>query len=184
VQVDTPAVEGQAPHDENAARATRLPFRSPAVEQVRAARAHEELHSLLTGEPVHVPVARSLLPGSAPRAERTPVLDRVTLARTLNDQFMPMGRGCAGAGSTGVAGFVGKIELEIQIVGDAQIGGIVDRTWVLEGTTTADTELLTCMRESLASIMFDAPPRDGPLLVAVSLQFPLEGGDEEADSGS
>ena len=53
---------------------------------------------------------------------------------------------------------------------------------LLDGTTLDDAEMQTCVRESMMSVCFDAPPGDGELTVVYPIEFSPD--EPEAGSGS
>jgi hypothetical protein len=63
------------------------------------------------------------------------------------------------------------VVLELSIVGNDELGGVVEEVEVrTEETTLTDVEFLTCVRESMYTTTFDAPPA-GQNSVTVTYPF-------------
>ena len=58
-------------------------------------------------------------------------------------------------------------------------GGVVDEVKIMGDTTLDDPEMQTCVKESMMSVSFDAPPDDGKLSVVIPITF----SPDEPDSG-
>jgi hypothetical protein len=53
--------------------------------------------------------------------------------------------------------------MNVVVVGDPSVGGVVEDVEVASGTGfSADETLTTCIRESMYSVQFDAPPPGHP----------------------
>ena len=60
---------------------------------------------------------------------------------------------------------------DFSIVGNTELGGVVEKVEVhQEGTTLDDEEFVTCVRESMYTTMFDAPP-EGQNSITVTYPF-------------
>ncbi len=77
----------------------------------------------------------------------------------------------------------GKLVLKFGIVGDPEVGGIVEGAEIAEESDLKDAEMETCVRESLMTLTFDKPPSGGgyvsvtyPILFAPGDPPPEEGG--------
>ncbi len=55
----------------------------------------------------------------------------------------------------------------------------MDEAKLVDGTSIDDSEMQTCVRESMMSVSFDAPPHDGEVTVV----YPIEFAPDEPDSG-
>lgn len=64
----------------------------------------------------------------------------------------------------------GRLVMSFKIVGDENIGGIVEEADVEAEGGLADEQLVTCIRESTLSIAFRPPPGDG----WVTVKYPIE----------
>jgi hypothetical protein len=92
---------------------------------------------------------------------------------TIRQQFIPLAVSCYEQLLERMPQARGKVVLELTIVGDSDVGGVVDDVQLGEGTTLEDEELSTCVSESLYSTVFDAPP-EGEDSVTVSYPIELE----------
>ena len=75
----------------------------------------------------------------------------------------------------------GKSNLWFVIVGDAQIGGIVESVDVLNKSTLRDPDVIECLRESFLGITFPPPKGGGYVTVEYPIEFSPED-DDAADS--
>jgi hypothetical protein len=75
----------------------------------------------------------------------------------------------------------GKIEMWFKIVGDDQLGGIIEEAEIDGGIggAFADEKMETCIRESLLSLAFKPPPQDGWVTVSYPMIFSPD--DDEGD---
>ncbi len=73
----------------------------------------------------------------------------------------------------------GRVEMVFKIVGDDQLGGIVEEADVDGGVAGAlgDPMMETCIRESLLSLAFRPPPSDG----WVTVTYPIELANDDRD---
>ncbi len=65
----------------------------------------------------------------------------------------------------------GKMVLSFTIVGDPEVGGVVDEADFAPESDIKDAELETCVRESLLTLTFDKPPSGGGY---VAVKYPVE----------
>jgi hypothetical protein len=70
----------------------------------------------------------------------------------------------------------GTINLAFNIVGNKNIGGIVEQVDVLNKSTLRDPEFVDCMRQSFLSVTF--PPPEGGGMVSVEYPIQFDPGDE------
>ena len=52
----------------------------------------------------------------------------------------------------------GKLILDVNVIADPSLGGVIDSAKVAKGSTLDDGEFTTCVEESMKSLSFDAPP--------------------------
>lgn len=96
---------------------------------------------------------------------------REYLRRAIVEQYFPAARDCYGEllGRQPTAG--GKVVLEFAIVGDGD-AGVVDRVALREDESTLDDpEFALCMRESMYTAVFEAPP---PGASETTVVYPIE----------
>jgi hypothetical protein len=93
----------------------------------------------------------------------------------VREDFFPLARECYEAALERQPKLAGKLIISFVIVGDEDVGGVVDSAELAEGSTLADEELSTCMLESMLSLSFVAPSGGGS--VSVTYPFELSPGD-------
>ncbi len=90
----------------------------------------------------------------------------------IHDDYFPLAKQCYEASLAKDPKMHGRISMSFEIVGDKKIGGVVDNAaYDDEETTIIDPELRTCLRESMMSVSFDAPPKDGKVTVKYPITF-------------
>jgi hypothetical protein len=174
---------------------TPAPTNAPAehavatLDRARADHMREELRALFakTGPAWGAPDPSASVV-AAPRYPTMPVLpgndagggvDPKYLQKVVRSDFFPLARQCYDVASTKNPALAGTIELKFRILGDPSIGGVVSEATLGEGTTIDDPEMQTCMRESMMSITFAAPPHGGE----VSVTYPIVFSPEDPDGG-
>ena len=104
----------------------------------------------------------------AARAGRVPSRDpgdggltKDYIQQVVREDFFPMAKGCYEdlLRKNDAAG--GKVFAKFKIVGDEKVGGILDDVEIETEGGLGDEKFVTCMRESLSSIAFEAPPKKG-----------------------
>jgi hypothetical protein len=90
---------------------------------------------------------------------------------TLQRQFIPLASSCYDELLSRQPKARGKLVLDLEIVGDGSVGGVVNDVTLGKDSTFTDEEFSTCVRESLYSTVFDAPPDDEK---SVTVSYPLE----------
>lgn len=94
----------------------------------------------------------------------------------IHDDYFPLAKQCYEASLSKNPKLGGRISMSFEIVGDKKIGGVVDNAaYDDEETTIIDPELRTCLRESMMSVSFDAPPKDGKVTVKYPITFAPDG---------
>jgi hypothetical protein len=99
-------------------------------------------------------------------------LDPNDIQKVVREDFFPLARQSYDAARAKDPALGGTIELELSILGDPSIGGVVNDATLGDKTTIDDAAMQqTCMRESMTSVTFDAPPRGGEVTVVYSIVF-------------
>lgn len=93
--------------------------------------------------------------------------------RVMAEQFVPLAVSCYEELLERNRGAAGHIELAFSIMGHPSVGGVVVDVELAEGTTLDDPTFATCVRESMYSVVFDAPP-GGRGTLSVTQGFSLE----------
>lgn len=104
------------------------------------------------------------------------VQDRVT------KDFFPMAASCYQELLATRPGAAGKVVLDVTIVGDRSVGGVVDAVDVDADSTLKDEQLVVCLRESMFGTPFEPPPTGQE---KVTFTFPIElSGDPPANAAA
>lgn len=89
----------------------------------------------------------------------------------VRDDYIPLAKQCYEATLAKNAKLSGRIEMSFTVVGDEKVGGVVDSAEFDDETSTIiDASFRTCLRESMLSVTFDAPP-GGRLSVKYPIDF-------------
>src|SRR5690606_5827957 len=92
--------------------------------------------------------------------------------RMMQEQFTPLAGECYDQLLDRTPFVEGNVTLRFSIMGDPAVGGVVVDVGFGRGTTLNDTEFVTCVRESLYAVVFDAPPKgNSTVTVEQSLEF-------------
>jgi len=129
--------------------------------------------------PVTTPAARRTAPASdedLPHGH----YEKSYIQKNFREDMFPILKQCYGAALERQPDLHGKLVLKFSIVGDPDVGGVVEDASIGDESTLKDDELETCARESLMALTFDKPPSGGGL---VTVSYPIEfapGDDDEA----
>ena len=102
------------------------------------------------------------------------------IQQTFREDMFPILRQCYDSALKRLPALSGKLVLSFSIVGDSQVGGVVEDASIADDSTLHDTEMETCVGESLLALTFDKPPSGGGL---VTVRYPIAfspGEDNEA----
>lgn len=112
---------------------------------------------------------------AAPTTTPVPLQDRTGnhpyLARVLDEQFIPLVDECHALAREQNPGLTGLLNLDVEIVGDADLGGVVDSLEPSRNNEVHDPAMLECVRESLLSITLPAPDLAGRDALMLSLRL-------------
>jgi hypothetical protein len=98
----------------------------------------------------------------------------------LNDDFIPMGQDCYKELLERSPDAAGSMKLKVVVTGDPSVGGVVDNVEVASKSGFSDESLETCIRESMYSLQFDAPPPGHPKM---DFTYPLDFSPYPPDGG-
>ncbi len=168
-----------------------------ALDRARADRMREQLHALFAqaapvaeagsrGTSLAEPLADALAPRPAfatmPQVKDDAgqdVIDHEYLHSVVVEQYFPLAKKCYGDALEKNPKLAGRLEMSFSILGDPRIGGVVDKLELTDGTTITDPEVQTCLRESMLSVTFAAPPSGGEVTVV----FPVDFSPDDDDGG-
>jgi hypothetical protein len=91
--------------------------------------------------------------------------------RTVRQDFVPLAVSCYEELLASHPGVHGQLLLDVTIVGDRSVGGVVDAVELAPDSALTDERFTTCMRESMMAVVFDAPPAGKG---RVTFKYPLE----------
>ena len=107
----------------------------------------------------------------------TASLSPAYIQERIREDFKPMAAKCYEELLSRTPDAGGKAVMEFTIVADEKLGGIVEDTVLGDGGTLVDPSFATCMRESLSTVAFAAPPKGGK--TTVHYPFLFTPGDDE-----
>jgi hypothetical protein len=88
----------------------------------------------------------------------------------VEEQFTPLAKDCYAELLERVPNIAGNLVLEMNISGALSVGGVVENVSVADGATLKDSTFLTCMQESMYSLVLDAPPEDNE---SITVKYPI-----------
>jgi hypothetical protein len=105
-----------------------------------------------------------------PPTERDAIYERVT--QHMRQQFLPLAEKCYEGLLERDDQASGVVEMELTVVGDESVGGIVERARLGDGTTFTNADFRTCITESSFTTEFDPPKGlDGKVTIVYPLRF-------------
>jgi hypothetical protein len=172
-----------APRDPTAPASSQMP-QIPKLDRARADEMRTALRALFAD--AGLPWGAASDAAAAARAAPTPSaelpagkMDPQYIQHVVQDDYFPLAKQCYTSALAKNPKLAGRIELHFRIVGDPKVGGVVDDAKLLDGSSIDDTEFRTCVRESMMSVTFDAPPEGG----AVTVTYPIEFSPDDDDGG-
>lgn len=93
------------------------------------------------------------------------------LMKDLQEDVMPLAQECYEQALERDASIAGGLGLQFAIIGDEDVGGLVESVDLEEDSDIQDPEMLECMRETLLSTIFPAPDDSGETGVRLTLEF-------------
>ncbi len=105
-------------------------------------------------------------------------IDPAYIQSVVRDDYFPLARSCYAELVNRFPDAGGRITFDFTIVGNENVGGIVERADVTNDSTLNDPAMVTCMRESMLSMTFAPPPNGG----AVTVTYPIIFSNEDDDA--
>jgi hypothetical protein len=165
---------------------------APKLDRAQADRMRDAIRALLaeagvlgeSGEPIEAAASASTFAfGSMPVLglddAGNPRVDPKYIQARVREDLFPLALDCYNDALKRNPKLAGKLVVYFRIIGDRKVGGVVDEAKLVDGTSIDDGEMQTCVRESMMSVSFDAPPHDGEVTVV----YPIEFAPDEPDSG-
>ncbi len=103
--------------------------------------------------------------------------ERPYTVQVLNDDLMPLIDECYTMALERNSTLRGMLVVEFAIIGDEQIGGVVESVTTRDDSEIVEPEMLECISESILSVTLPPPEQSGRDQVALSVRF--EPGDNE-----
>lgn len=134
-----------------------------AAERDGAASEGEDERGGKAGEPV--------LPRGEPKRpdDETPapgnLIDRTGnhghMVKVMNEELMPLVDECYALARETQPGLMSMLVLDVELIGDEALGGVVESVKVGQGNEVADPALIECVQESLLGTTLPPPPEGG-----------------------
>ncbi len=83
------------------------------------------------------------------------------IRQVFRDDMFPIMKECYASALKRQPKLAGKLVMKFAIVGDPQVGGVVEDAEFAPESDLQDDEMQTCVRESLSALTFDKPPEGG-----------------------
>jgi len=109
--------------------------------------------------------------GTQLRAAVDGSLSKDYIRSVIREDLVPLAQECYEDVLATDPKFGGKLVLDFEILGDENVGGIVDGVAPGEGTTIEQPEFVECMSESMMSVVFDPPEGGGVVRVVYPFEF-------------
>ena len=93
------------------------------------------------------------------------------LMKDLQEDLMPLADECYAQALERDPKLAGGLGLQFAIIGDEDIGGLVESVELEDDSDIQDPEMIECMRETLLSTIFPAPDDSGSTDVRLTLRF-------------
>ena len=110
-------------------------------------------------------------------------IDPAYIRGVIHDDYFPLAQSCYLDLVNRAPDAGGRLSFDFTIVGNPQIGGIVERVDLADGSTIDDPAMVTCMRESMLSMTFAPPPNGGSVTVRYPIDFSPVDDDPRSDDG-
>ncbi len=109
------------------------------------------------------PAAAAAAPAKAKKDDDEPDgrYDPSYIQEVFHRDMFPFLKGCYADALRRKPKLAGRLVLSFKIVGDSQVGGVIEDAAFADDSDLKDPEMETCVRESLLSITFDKPPEGG-----------------------
>jgi hypothetical protein len=99
-------------------------------------------------------------------------LDKEYIQQQMRDTVVPLLKECYDGARLDNEELGGQLNLEFAIVGEEEIGGLVETSTIEPGSSTIDDPVfLECVRESVYAMQLEAPPAGGGRVV---VRYPLK----------
>lgn len=154
--------------------------RTPPADPVEARRARDAMRAQILetlkkrGEPIRPDPPAKKAEAPPPKKdegkETHGKYDPEYIRATFREDMFPLLKSCYEGALKRKPDLAGKLVLGFTIVGDHDVGGVIEDADVDDESTLKDDEMETCVRESLMTLTFDKPPSGGGY---VTVRYPV-----------
>ncbi len=120
-------------------------------------------------------------PPPPPSPEEARPFDKDYIRSRIREDYVPLAKDCYEKGLKKNPKLEGKLTASFRIVGNKNVGGIIDWVDASTDTTLGDKDVIDCLEQSLYSVSFQAPPNDGIVTVTYPLTFSPDAPDASED---
>lgn len=106
--------------------------------------------------------------------------NRGYLMKTMNEELMPLVDECFALARATNPALKGELRLNVELLGDAELGGVVDSVEPDANNELGDPGLVECARESILATTLPPPPQGGRDAFMLSLKL---GAEDDAAAG-
>lgn len=185
-RAEVPEEDLRAPH--RASRAEREALRRRILDAMEGRGGAAEGPRAGAAEDEAAAEARRRKAGAAGPAEEAPtpggLIDRGGkhgyLLKVMNEDLMPLVDECYELARASKPELKGNLKLDVEILGDEELGGVIESIKRRDDSGLTDPALDECVRESMLSVTLPPPPAGGR--DAISLDLRLEPEPERAGS--
>jgi hypothetical protein len=140
-----------------------------ASEQRRAAGQDDGPAAATRGRRAGEPGAADEAPPAGAMIDRTG--NHAYLTRVMSQELMPLADECYDLARAQRPELAGMLVLDVEILGDEELGGVIDSVVPGAANELVDPGLLECVRESLLSTVLPPPELGGRDQIALSMRF-------------
>ena len=122
--------------------------------------------------------------GAMPPEEAAPAPGNLTdrtgnhgyLMKVMNEDLVPLADECYALARETQPELAGMLVIDVEIIGDEDIGGVIESATPGQANELADPGLVECVRESLLSTTLPPPPQGGKDAISLSLRLEPDDG--------
>lgn len=93
------------------------------------------------------------------------------LGTVLNEELMPLVDECYGLAQAQTPELAGLLVVDLELIGDEEIGGVIETVNAGQDNELGDPELLECVRESIFATTLPPPAQSGRESFSLSLRL-------------
>jgi hypothetical protein len=135
----------------------------------------EQIWSALAREHKFEPAAPGSAAPDAQTSAKLPLLDPQYIRSAIDEQLVPVANECYQSALADDPKLAGNIYADFTIIGDEEVGGVVEVASIVDDKSTLDSEFVReCMRESLMAVTFEPPAEGGQTQVSFEFEFAPE----------